>query len=60
MRRMIEFKGFKFDVNREIEKIRPKAEKAGIDLDSLPDEEALFVAARLEGVSIPVLIGIEN
>lgn len=58
MKRIVEFRGFRIDVTRQIEKVRPSAEKAGVDLDAMNDVEALFYASKEEGVSIPELIGI--
>lgn len=60
MKRIIEFKGIRMDANRQIESVRPIAEKNGIDLDKLDTVEALFVASKIKNVSIPELLGFET
>ena len=58
MKRIVEFRGFRIDVTRQIEKVRPSAVKAGVDLDAMNDVQALFYVSKEAGVSIPELIGI--
>ena len=58
MRRVIDFRGFRIDVSRQIEKVRPSAVKAGVDLDAMSTEEALFYASKTNQQTVPEFLGI--
>lgn len=59
-RRRIEFRGLVIDASRQIESVRPIAEKSDIDLDSLDDVEVLFVASKMKNMTIPEFLGLDR
>ena len=54
---VVTFKGVRVDASSIIEKSKETIEKMGIDLDSLDDQEALFVAASVNNATVPELLG---
>ena len=58
-KRYVRFEGTVIGIDRILKKIEDRAKERGIDLDSLDDNEALFVASNIAEEPIPVLLGIK-